>query len=94
MGFEAAEIARMPGAFSWLAHAGHAKPRTAYDEFFEVRDSTTGHSVQCFSYGIKTDSGEHHAVLFADGTTAKAYAQAPEPLALTYLMQTRMGIKP
>ena len=42
----------------------------------------------------QTHSGEHHAVLCADGTTAKAYAQAPEPLALTYLVQTRIGIKP
>jgi hypothetical protein len=94
VGFEAAEIARMPGAFSWLAHAGHAKPPTPYDEFFTVHDLATGNSVRCFSYGIQTDSGEHHAALCDDGTTAKVYAQEPEPLALTYLVQTRLGIRP
>jgi uncharacterized Zn-binding protein involved in type VI secretion len=94
MEFEALEVMNMPSASGWMAHAGHTRPVSRYDEFFVVHDSATGRPVQCFSYGIATRSGEHHDALHEDGTTAKAYAQDAQPMTLTYLVQTSMGVKP
>jgi uncharacterized Zn-binding protein involved in type VI secretion len=92
MDFTAHEIMNMPGASAWMAYAGHTQPLSRYDEFFQVHDAATGRPVQCFAYGIKTRSGEHHDDLYDDGATAKAYAQDAQPVTLLYLVQTRMGM--
>lgn len=94
VGFAAHEIVAMPGASGWMTYAGHTQPLSRYDEFFVVHDSTTGQPVRGFSYGIETRSNVHHDELYEDGATAKAYARDPQPLTLTYLVQTRMEIKP
>jgi hypothetical protein len=91
--FEAREIMATPAATAWMAYAGHTQPLSRYDEFFVVHDAATGRPVQCFSYGIKTRGGEHHDALYDDGATAKAYAEDAQPMSLTYLVQTRMGIR-
>ncbi|MDB5879665.1 MAG: hypothetical protein JWQ41_3079 [Variovorax sp.] len=93
MGFAAHEIMKMPAALAWMAYAGHTEPLSRYDEFFVVHDAQTGQPVRGFSYGIATRSGEHHDALYDDGATAKAYAEDAQPMALTYLVQTRMGIR-
>ena len=93
MRFEAREIMDTPAATAWMAYAGHTQPLSRYDEFFVVHDAATGRPVQCFSYGIKTRGGEHHDALYDDGATAKAYAEDAQPMSLTYLVQTRMGIR-
>ena len=93
MGFTADEVMGMPTASAWMAYAGHAMPASRYDEFFVVHDAATGRPVQGFSYGIATGIGEHHDTLYEDGATTKAYAQDAQPMTLTYLVQTRMGIR-
>ncbi len=94
MGFAAQEIMDMPAAAPWMAYAGHTRPLSRYDEFFVVEDAATGCPVQGFRYGIVTRSGEHHDEVYDDGATAKAYAEDAQPMTLTYLVQTRMGIRP
>lgn len=93
MSFENSELASMPGASGWLAYAGHAEAITRYDQFFEVVDKATGQPASDFSYGMKTNAGEHHDTLYDDGTTAKAYAEQPQNIELSYLLQTQMGIR-
>ena len=94
MDFEAHEIAQMPGAMDWLAYAGHAPELTRYDQFFLVMDKATNAPISGFSYGIQTKSGEHHDTLYNDGATAKAYASEPQDMALNYLVQTQMEVRP
>ena len=94
MGFSSNEIMSMPAAAGWMAYAGHTRPLSRYDEFFVVHDSANGLPVQGFCYGIATESGEHHDALYDDGATAKAYAEDAQPMSLTYLVQTRMEIRP
>lgn len=94
MGFSADEVLNMPAASAWMAYAGHAWPSSRYDEFFVVHDAQTGRPVHGFSYGIATRSGEHHDEVSNDGATVKAHAQEAASLTLSYLVQTRMGIRP
>ena len=93
MGFTAHEIMTVPAAAAWMAYAGHTQPLSRYDEFFVVHDAATGRPVQGFAYGIATRSGEHHDELYDDGATAKAYAEDEQTVTLSYLVQTRMGIR-
>jgi hypothetical protein len=94
MPFDGDEIATMAGASAWLAYAGHGQTITRYDQFFQLVDKAHGAPVSGFSYGLKTQASEHHDKVYSDGATAKAYAQDPQSIALTYLVQTEMGVRP
>jgi uncharacterized Zn-binding protein involved in type VI secretion len=73
---------------------GDPQSPTRFDPHFVVHDKHTGQPVSGFSYGLKTAVGEHHGALYEDGATAKAYAQDAQDLALSYLVQTTIGIRP
>jgi len=93
MCFTRDDLVHMPGSEAWLAYAGHATALKKFDEFFVVTDRTTGRPFSGFAYGIRTQAGMYEGLLYKDGCTAKAYAEAPALMELVYLVQTEMGVR-
>jgi uncharacterized Zn-binding protein involved in type VI secretion len=63
-----------------------------YDEHFVISCNRTGKPVDCFAYGLQTEEGEHHDGVYADGCTVTAFAQEPQKITLTYLVQIQIAI--
>ncbi|RYX98093.1 MAG: PAAR domain-containing protein [Comamonadaceae bacterium] len=94
MGFTAREVAAKPGCEAWLAYAGHSTSLTAFDEYFVAHDKTTGEPVSGFSYGLESSAGEYTGEVYDDGASVKAYSGTAEKIALQYMSQTTIGIRP
>jgi uncharacterized Zn-binding protein involved in type VI secretion len=63
-----------------------------YDEHFIITCNRTGKPVDCFVYGIRSESGEHYDELYEDGATVTAFAQEPQKVELIDIVQTIIAI--